>query len=767
MARVQKNCPDTQLQEALSLQRAGRLEEAAKIYRAVLADDPQQPTALHLLGVVALDFGNLEDAIELISGSLRIDPNNVSAINNLAGVLKAQGRFEDAIEFYQAALALAPERDPIHNNLGNVLRESGRYEEAIGSYRQALALNPDSYEANLNLGVLLNDRGLPADAIHCFERALAINGQSVEARVNMGISWRAQRQWAQAEDCFTEALKLDLKCDAAHNNLGSLLNARGWGHEAIACYWRALEYNPKSHLALNNLGNALRDQGRLSEALACFEQSLKLQPDSALALNNRGNVLKDLGQLAEASESFEQSLQRKPDSYLAYNNLGTVHNELGRAAEAAKCFRRAVELKADYHEAFSNLLLTLNYLPEVDREARFAEHRRFDAMYCEPLRGLIEPHANAPEPERRLRVGFVSGDLREHPVAFFIEPVFAKYNPERSELFCYANHLVDDAASTRLKNLVQHWEHVAWLDDNELAAMIRRDRIDILVDLSGHTARNRLLVFARKPAPIQVGMIGYMQTTGMRAMDYRITEERLDPTGLTERFNAEELIRLPHGAAPFCPPQDCPSVNALPALSNGYITFGSFNSLAKVTPDVVEAWARVLKAVPSSRFIAVGRTGNSLRLALESHGVAGERLEILDRLPMQEYLQLHYRVDFLLDTFPYSGGTTNLLALWMGLPFVTLAGASTAGSVGAGMLRGIGLAELVAEDVDLYVGAALHAVIDMARLAEWRQSLRSRLEPLIGDGSHYTRQLERAFRAMWQRWCSENDPLKLPADVVT
>lgn len=721
---MRKKCPKAKIDEGLRLQQAGRFDQAAKKYRQILSDDPKQPDALHLMGVIAHEVGNLDDAVELISESLRINPNNVSAINNLAGVLKDQQRLPEALEFYDAAIAAKPEQAFIHSNRGNVLKDLGRYDEALGSFQRALQLDPRSFAAHSNCGTVFKEQGQLGAAADCYRRALELNPKSSEALSNLGVVLREQGRAGEAVQCLEDALKLNPNSDAAFTNLGMALKETGRLDEALAAHYRAIELNPKSHFAFNNLGGFLKEQGRFAEALACFEKAIALQPGFHLAHNNRGSAL----------------------------------CELGRAREAVECFRRALELKPTYHHAFSNLLFALNYLPDTDRAELFAEHRRFDATYGEPLRALITPHTNLPDPERVLRVGFVSGDFRDHPVASFIEPVFAHYSRTNLEVFCYANHPIEDEMTARLRGRVEHWRNVASLTDDELATAIRHDRIDILVDLSGHTARNRLLVFARKPAPVQVSMIGYMQTTGMSAMDYRITDSGLDPVGMSEAFNVEQLIRLPAGAATFRPPADCPPVNELPALTNGFLTFGSFNNLAKVTPEAVTAWAEILKTIPNSRLLVVGRTGNSIEEAFATHGIAPGRIEMIPRLPLKEFLTLHHRVDLLLDTFPYNGGTTTLIAAWMGVPFVTLPGDATTGRTGANLLQPLGLPSLIATSPSDYVHRAVVAAGDLERLAQWRGTLRARLGPLLGGGEAYTYQLQYAFRDMWRKWCKTQNP---------
>ena len=685
---------------------------------------------MHLLGVIAQTVGRLDEALELISESLRLNPSNISAMNNLAGVLKDQARYEDAAGFYEAAIEADPNSAYIHSNLGNVLQQLGRGDEAANCHRRALELDPQSYAAHCNLGAVLKEQGHLAEASEFYRAAIALNPQAHEAHVNLGVVFKEQAKFAEAEASFMQALSIQ----------------------------------PESDAALTNLGATFKEQGRLPEAIGSLRLALRINPRSHFALLNLGNALKDAGDFVEAGECLRHAVALKPNWHLAHSNLGTVFNQLGQAEHAAECFRRALELKPDYHPAHSNLLFTLNYLPGTDRAALFAEHRRFDTQFCQGFSDLISLHQNTIEPERRLRIGFVSGDLREHSVAHFIAPVFTRHDAAAFEIFCYANQTVSDGVTARLRETVEHWREVAGLSDEELADAIRRDRIDILVDLSGHTARHRLLVFARKPAPIQVSMIGYMQTTGLSAMDYRITDEHLDPTGVSDPFNTEKLIRLPAGAAAFQTPIDSPRVNELPALSNGHVTFASFNNLAKVSPAAVAAWAEILRRQPNAQLLVVGRAGNSLQSDFEKHGISADRLDFRDRLPMREFLELHHQVDFLLDTFPYNGGTTSLLALWMGVPMVTLAGEGTVSRTGAGILQGVGLSRLVASSVEEYVTLAVSETSGLAALATLRQSLRAKLLPSLEDPGIFTSQLEGAFRDIWRKWCAKSgdDSLHLP-----
>ncbi len=703
-------------------QQSGRLEQLAESCRRQLKIDPRNAAALHRLGLLAQETGQPEEAVELLLRSLQINGQNVPAIVDLANVLKEMGRLDEAADFYRAALEAAPRDVDLHVKLGKVLGVAGHWDEAVQSLQEAVKLNPESAFAYGNLGLAYQSRGELALAIASYRQATRLLPGSEQIMANLG-------------GCLVQA---------------------GRHEEAIEVLSRGVRKHPRSASAFSNLAAACTALGRTEEATCAAWKAVEISPQSAQALNNLGNALKAQGQYAQAIGCFAKARQNLPDCYIAYNNLGTTLSEMGRSAEALEGLRRACQLNPNNPSVFSNYLLTLNYQPDQSRETVFAEHRQFDAQFAQPLRGFIEPHENVAEPQRRLRIGYVSADFRDHPVAQFVEPVLATHSASDCDVFCYANQRVNDAVTDRLRRQVPQWRNVASLTDVEFVAQILRDRIDILVDLSGHTAGNRLLVFARKPAPIQVTMIGYMQTTGLSTIDYRITDEHLDPVGVSDPFNTETLIRLPSGAATFQPPAVCPPVNELPALGNGYVTYASFNNLAKVSAEVVAAWARILQAQPNAKLLLVGRGGNSLVEAFASHGIDSERLEVLERLPFGDYLALHHRVDFLLDTFPYNGGTTSLLALWMGVPLVTLAGAGAVSRTGAGILQGVGLSRLAASNVDEYIARAVGQTRDLPGLADLRASLRSKLLSALESPAIFVGQLERTYREMWVNWCADS-----------
>ncbi len=443
---------------------------------------------------------------------------------------------------------------------------------------------------------------------------------------------------------------------------------------------------------------------------------------------------------------------------LAHDNLGLALLRLGRLEEAERSYRRALAIEPAYAEAYEHLIALLNYIPGRGARDIYAEHLEFARRYgraADP-----RPYANGKEANRRLRVGYISGDFRDHSVAFFIEPVLEKHNRRAFEVFCYYNFPRGDAVTMRLKALADQWRDVAALDDGALVDLIRADRIDILVDLSGHTAHNRLPALSRKPAPVQATWLGYLNTTGLDAMDYRITDAQASPEGMFDSFHTEALIRLDGSQWCYRPQAGAPAVAPPPSANAGFVTFGAFTNLAKLGQPVIDLWSRVLEKSPGSRLLIVGRglaaAGDDLVARFARGGVAAGRISLQEFGPFQDYLALHGAVDVVLDTFPYTGGTTTCHALWMGVPVVTVVGDTAASRGGASLLNAVGLGELVEQTDQQYVDIASGLASNPGRLSELRSTMRERMaaSPLM-DEARFTRHLEQAFRTMWRTWCKK------------
>jgi predicted O-linked N-acetylglucosamine transferase (SPINDLY family) len=503
--------------------------------------------------------------------------------------------------------------------------------------------------------------------------------------------------------------------------------------------------------------------GRLDEAEASYRRALEIKPDYAEVHSNLGNTLKELGRLGEAEVSYRRALQVKPDFAEAHNNMGIILMEQCRPSEAEASYRRTLEIKPDNFEAHSNLLFCLGLNTKQDTQTLFDEHCRFGAQLEAPLRANWPQHSNSRDTGRCLQVGFVSADLYHHSVGNIIEPILAHLAgyPQLS-LHAYCNSAVDDVVTQRIREHFAHWHFIVGMSDAALAEKIRADDIDILIDLSGHSAKNRLQTFARKPAPVQVSWIGLPGTTGMSAMDYYLADRFFLPPGQFDNQFTEKIVQLPASAS-FVPQEGAPPVNALPALNDGYITFGSFNRSNKISQPVVALWSQLLRALPDSRMLLGGLPEEGKYDTLidwfAQEGIARERLEFYTRSHMRRYLSLHLLVDICLDTFPYNGGGTTFHALSMGVPTLTLVGSTAAGRPGACLLGHAGLEAFVAHDAADFVRKGLHWASNLAELADIRAGLRERFaKSAMGQPAVVAAGVEQALRIMWQRWCADLPP---------
>jgi predicted O-linked N-acetylglucosamine transferase (SPINDLY family) len=471
----------------------------------------------------------------------------------------------------------------------------------------------------------------------------------------------------------------------------------------------------------------------------------------------------EMGRLDDAVVAYRQAVRLKPGLAEAWNNLGTALKELGEVDEALRAYRQAMEIRPDFPMAHSNLLLALHYQPEINGESLFREHRRWDERHARPLAVGASLCANDRNLKRRLRVGYVSADFRAHSVAYFVEGLLANHDPAHVEVFCYANVPAPDTITARVRGIVSHWREIAGIADEAVTKMIREDAIDILVDLGGHTANHRLLIFARKPAAVQVTYLGYGDTTGMDVMGYRLTDVEADPPGHDEERHTEQLVHLARGAWCFRALDDAPEVAVCPATQNGHVTFGCFNALPKINEPMIRIWSQILAQVPGSRLLLKNAglqnasAAERVRTIFEHAGIAGERLDLTGRVPgVATHLDNYGRVDIALDTFPYHGTTTTCEALWMGVPVVTLAGKAHVSRVGVSLLTHLGMAEWIGDSPESYVRIAAGLARNVAALAEIRQHLRGRMQasPLM-DGPRLARAVERAYREMWRAWCGK------------
>jgi protein O-GlcNAc transferase len=745
---------------ANALKAQGRFDEAVTFYQQALALDPGYAVAQSNLGSAVAALGDLEQAVAHYQKALELKPDFVEGHYNLGGALKAQGKLQEAIVCYRKALSLRPDFTEAYNNLGIALADQGHQQEAIACYEKALALDPNFAEAHTNLGIACKEQGRLDDAVVCYQKAIALKPDFAEAYTNFATVLAAQGKHDEAMACHQMALSLKPNDAAVQVNMGNGFREQRKLNEAVTCYLNAIALKPDFAEAYNNLGLTFADQGNPDAALECYQTALAVQPDFAEAYNNLGIELKERGHLDDAMACYEKAIELKPDYAAAHSNQGIVFHAQSRPDEAIACYLRALAHKADYANAYNNLLLAMQYSASHTPEEVFAAHLRFSEQFEPALKSRWLMHVQPRDPLKRLKIGYVSPDFCSHPVAYFIEPVLACHDKSQVEVFCYYNRNHYDPVTHRIKALADHWMPCKDMSDDELAAQIRADGIDILVDLAGHTGDNRLLTFARKPAPVQATYLGYPATTGLTAIDYRITDVHAEPPGMTERFNVEQLWRLPEIFCCYRASENSPAVIDHPPMEdNGFVTFGCFNNFSKVTDPVLALWARLLQQVPTARLMLEihGIDNPQFRAELDERlarlGMPLDRLILIPRRRENQYV-LYNRIDIALDPFPCNGGTTSLDTVWMGVPFVTLAGGHFTSRMGVTILTNAGMPELIAQTEDAYMQIAAELAQDAARLRATRAGLRERAQasPLM-DAKRFTAHMEQAYRSMWQTWC--------------
>ncbi len=645
---------------------------------------------------------------------------------------------------------------------GLAAEASGASAEAMRYYRQAIEADPSCAAAHCNLALLHLAKGEFSDAEAALRMALHAREDFPEAWVALAEALESQDRDAEAVVALDRAIAQRDRFEGALINAAVLLQKMGRLEEAASRYRQVLEIAPDAVAMHNNLGNVLQALGRHAEAEASCRRALELDPALPEAHFNLGNILQALGRASESEACLRRTLELRPDYREAHTGLGNALRDLGRVDEAQTSFRCALALDPDDRDARDNLLLSLNYTQRHSRAEVYAEHLEWARRHAAPQAGLREPHSNSRDAGRKLRIGYVSGDFRRHSVAYFIEPVLAQHDRGWFDVYCYSNVARPDAMTARLMKLADHTREITGVGDVEAAQQVRADGIDILVDLSGHTAGHRLGVFALKSAPVQATYLGYPNTTGLAEIDWRVTDIHTDPPGDGDEFHSERLARLPRTFLCFQPPGEAPGVEPPPCARQGFVTFGSFNVLPKVTPEVIRTWSRILQRVPRSRLhlkaLGLGDAASRAHVIgeFEKQGIAADRLTVL---PMEGSLQAHlaryHEMDIALDPFPFNGTTTTFEALWMGVPVIALKGDRHSGRVGASILANAGLADLLAPDVDAYVELAAGLAGDVERLASLRRTMRERVAASpLRDAPGFVGSLEDAYRAMWSDWCA-------------
>jgi predicted O-linked N-acetylglucosamine transferase (SPINDLY family)/glycosyltransferase involved in cell wall biosynthesis len=758
---------DFTMQDAQTAFAEGRLSDAEDICREILGKDERCAGAWYLMGKMAVLQGDLETAGDFASVACDLEPENAEFVRGLAEVfffkkelvsaeeqarralelapdssegLVLQGRIladkgekSAALEAFQEAVRLRKDFADGFSNYALALQKFGRGKDAISQIRKACALEPDSVEFQTNLAMLLEQNARYVDALAAYGKAARMNP-------NVGFVWFRQgrllnglKRYAEAIPLFEKAVALPGQMGEYHYEYGLALHMCKRFQEALAQYQKALSMGYNTAALQCNCGVIYKDLRKGGDAIMAFHSAVTMEPTNVSYLNNLGAAALELGLNSEALECFEQAVEKNPKLPTARNNIGNLLKDRGRGMDALPQYRKSIELNPDDRDVQSNYLLCHMYIPDMDPKVVFEEHKKWGVAASKKI-----PPAFKFKPRQsgaKLRVGFLSADLCHHPVAYFIESLFREYDRGHFEFVAYGDQRNSDDFSARFAKQVDLWRETSSYDDSKLAKLIHEDQLDILFELSGHTAYNRLGVFALKPAPLQVSYLGYPGTTGLPTIGYRITDAFADPPGTTEHLHTEKLIRLKGCAWCFQPDAAAPEVQPLPALKNGYVTFGCFNNMAKLNPPLFETWAEILLRVPGSHLRLKARTltDDGVRKELKAYftdrGIEEERLDFFGHTKkIVEHLSHYHSVDIALDSFPYHGTTTTCEAMWMGCPVITRAGKTHVSRVGVSLLNNVGLTEFITDTRETYIAKAAELASDTERLIELRAGMRARLQ---------------------------------------
>ncbi len=675
----------------------------------------------------------------------------------------SRNQLPEAVTALEKICLIAPQLTEPRYKLAVILDKLGENKQSVEHLQELVKLHNDHVDALVMLSRLYIVGGNPQDALpHC-RHVLEIDPSNTPVLLNAGVAYSEIGLLDEAQTMLEQAVK-KLPSDAhTHIHLARVYMRKQKHQLAEAMFLRAREIEPELVPASVGYGNALLRQGRYGEAECIFMDLYQKNQHNAVLLNQIGNMYRSATRLDSAFKYFKLALSVIPDSAEIRNNLGNVLLSQGQHAEAIRYYEEAVKIKPDFWQAHSNLVFLMNYLPGTSGNKLLNAHRQWANQQTADITRFTT-WQNSRRTDRPLRIAYLSPDFHHHPVSYFIRPILANHKPERVITVCLSDSLKSDSTTGQLQELAAEWHVISKLEDNQVAELIRENEIDILVDLAGHTNQHRLGVFARKPAPVQVNYLGYPATSGLKEMDYRITDKWADPSEDSASYHTEELVYIPSGFLCYEPDRTSPEVAPLPAEENGFVTFGSLNNLSKINNTVISTWASILNVLPGSRIIIKNHaltdpnTREKYIQLFGANGIKRERIDLRSHVQRYtEHLATYGEIDIGLDTFPYNGTTTTCESLWMGVPVVVLNGHLHAGRVGNSLLSRVKLPGLIACNLDQYKEVAVNLAMDKKQLRLIRNGMRDRVmqSPLF-DGSGFTHELEAIYFKMWRKWVSGN-----------
>lgn len=767
--------------------------QAESCYRRALKITPDAGDTLYSLGLLLGQKNYFTEAEACYRKALKTMPDDANAHYHLSLSLQSQSRWQESEGSCRKALDIAPDFSEAHAHLAALLLQLSRPGEAEASCRKALQLNPDLASAHFSLGMLAHQHGRLADAEAAYRQALALQTGHHGALDYLSALLQGQGRYAETETAYLTAaannpgdatplcklasMQMDFgKLQDAERNLrkainiqpdyadaigtlGILLINRGQYQEADARFHQVLQIRPNDAVAFDNLGLILYLQGRFNEAIEFFQKAIQHNPEFVNSHNNLGSAYKQLGRRQDAKASYQHVLRLQPESDTAHNNLGLVYADMGEIDQAESMYRKALALNPDFAEAHTNLLFVLNYHPKLSGAEVYAAYEDYERKFAQRYQREWRSFDNPRQPGKRLKIAYVSPDMRSHSIRHFLEPLLKRHDKNVVEIYAYAHLNWEDAVTARYKTYVDHWVPTLHLSDEALAARIRADGIDIAIDLASHTGNSRLLMFARKPAPVSVSWLGYAYTTGVKAIDYMLMDSTSMPPG-SEAVFAEKPWRIDTPGYVYRPAENMGEVSPLPALQNKHLTFGCLSRSIRINDKVIAVWARILNQVTDARLIIDSNNFNELSMQeayitkFATHGIDSSRLEIGFHSPPWDVMR---KIDIGLDCFPHNSGTTLFESLYMGIPYVTLASRPSMGLLGSSILEGAGHPEWIARTEQEYIDKAVALASDLTGLAQLRMGLReqTKASPLM-DETGFARKMEAAYRGMWKKWCEQN-----------
>jgi protein O-GlcNAc transferase len=700
-------------------------------------------------------LGKLKGALADYNKAIKLDPNHVEALSNRGGLFQKLGQYAEAIEDYENALKLNNQLIDARFNLGNTLMEQGRFIEAIEHFKKAIEIDPKYSPAYSNCAYCLKQIGDFTSAIEKYTVAIKLEPNLSINYCGRGEIYCDERNYEQSIADFNKAILLDPEFARAYNGLGKALHHQGQLSEATTQLKKAIEIEPDYAIAYNNLGAVLTENREIEGALEAFNKVISQQPDLPQPYNNLGNLLRELGLFTEAIVNFDKAIQLNSSYAEAFNNRGSSLQSLGRLSEAIDSYNQAIELTEFYPMAYSNLLTTLNYSQDKELKKPIVIAQEFGLQVTRRVKKAYSDYERVGS-DKKLKIGFVSGDLRSHPVGYFLEDILPIFENSKFDIVAYPTKPRFDDLSAKLKSCFSSWTPIYGMDDESAAKQIKKDNVQILIDLSGHTAGNRLPMFAYRPAPLQITWLGYFATTGVKEIDYLIGDPFMTPEEMESMFT-EKIICLEQTRWCFSPPKHKITIASTPALKSGFITFGCFNNLTKINDRVLSVWSKILRAIPNSRLLLKNSQFRDehniakILKRLEDFGIRNEQTEVEGPDNREAYLKSYNRVDIALDPFPFTGGATSAEALWMGVPLITLLGSSMVSRQGVSILTNAGLEDWIASSEEEYIDKAILFSSDIKKLEALRKSLRQKLlsSPLF-DANKFVSNFEKSLIRVWQ-----------------